>query len=396
MNLHLNIPKLYLIKITKWFMLFMPIVIGFFEENNLSFDNVMKLQAIHALSMVLFEIPSGYFSDRLGRKNTMIIACILGFIGFSTFSQAHLFWHFMIGNMFIGLGDSFISGTDSAMLYDTLFDMGKKEQYLKYESRIVSLGSYAEAFAAIVGGMIALQFGFRATYYGQAILALFAVITAISLVEPSKHKDIKTPSIRETFNVMFHSMFKHKILSWNIILSAIIGVATLAMAWFSQKYFLYIGIPVERNLYLWAGLNLVVGIVSWYAWKWERKMGKEVTTLLIIFGIGIVFWFMAPFTYWYAIGLLFFFYAIRGIATPVLRDYVQQYCPPELRATIMSIRSFLIRIIFIFFGILLGWMTKTQTIPVALMVSGSIVLFVSLICYWRLKVNGFFKVTKVT
>jgi uncharacterized membrane protein len=125
-------------------------------------------------------------------------------------------------------------------------------------------------------------------------------------------------------------------------------------------------------------------------------MGKEVTTLLIIFGIGIVFWFMAPFTYWYAIGLLFFFYAIREIATPVLRDYVQQYCPPELRATIMSIRSFLIRIIFIFFGILLGWMTKTQTIPVALMVSGSIVLFVSLICYWRLKVNGFFKVTKVT
>ena len=102
-------------------MLFMPIVIPFFESNRLNFEDVMQLQALHALSMVLFEIPSGYFSDKLGRKNTMIFGCILGFLGFSVFTQSHLFWHFMIGNMFIGIGDSFISGTDSALLYDILF-----------------------------------------------------------------------------------------------------------------------------------------------------------------------------------------------------------------------------------------------------------------------------------
>ena len=72
-------------------MLFMPVVIAFFESNNLSFNDVMKLQAIHAFSMVLFEIPSGYFSDKIGRKNTLIIGCILGFIGFSCFTQSSLF-----------------------------------------------------------------------------------------------------------------------------------------------------------------------------------------------------------------------------------------------------------------------------------------------------------------
>jgi MFS family permease len=56
----------------------MPIVIPFFESNQYNFEDVMQLQALHALSMVLFEIPSGYFSDKLGRKNTMIFGCILG------------------------------------------------------------------------------------------------------------------------------------------------------------------------------------------------------------------------------------------------------------------------------------------------------------------------------
>lgn len=374
-------------------MLFMPIVIPFFESNRLNFEDVMQLQALHALSMVLFEIPSGYFSDKLGRKNTMIFGCILGFLGFSVFTQSHLFWHFMIGNMFIGIGDSFISGTDSALLYDTLFDLDRKEDYLKYEGRTVSLGNYAEAVAALVGGTLVLHFGFRSAYYGQAFLAFLSVLTAFTLTEPHKHKDHVTPSIKQTFKVMFDSMFNHPILSWNIILSSIIGVSTLVMAWFSQKYFQHIGIDIAYNLYIWAILNVIVGLVSWYAWKWERKLGRESTVLIIVFGISSIFFAMAPFTYWFAIGLLFAFYALRGLATPILRDYVQQFCPPELRATIMSIRSFLIRIIFIVFGLFIGWLTETQTIAITLVIAGSIVAIICFICYWRLSVNGFFKVS---
>lgn len=372
-------------------MLFMPVVIAFFESNNLDFNAVMQLQAIHAFSMVVFEIPSGYFSDRLGRKTTMIIGCLLGFIGFSVFSQAHLFWHFMIGNLCIGLGDSFISGTDSAMLYDTLYDLKKKHLYLKFEGRVVALGSYAEAIAALVGGALALQFGLRSTYYGQAILAFVSLIAAFTLVEPSKHKALFVPSIRHTFDTMIHTMFKHPILSWTIILSSVTGVGTLALAWISQKYFLHIGISIEYNLYIWSALNAIVGYFSWKAWKWEKTLGRESTLLLITFGIGGIFIAMGFINYWHAIGLVIGFYALRGLATPVLRDYIQQYAAPELRATIMSIRSFIIRISFIGFGLLMGYLSKEHSIPMALHVCGAIVLISSLVAFWRLQVNGFFK-----
>ena len=370
-------------------MLFMPVVIAFFESNNLSFNDVMKLQAIHAFSMVLFEIPSGYFSDKIGRKNTLIIGCILGFIGFSCFTQSSLFWHFMIANMFIGLVDSFISGTDSAMLYDTLFELGKESDYLKFEGRTISLGSLAEAVAAIIGGLIAMEYELRATYYAQAFLSFVAVLTAFSLVEPQKYKENTVPSIKNTLNVMFYSLFKHKILSWCIILSSIIGVATLLMAWFAQHYFTYLGIAVKYNLYIWAALNIMVAVVSWYAWKIEHNWGKKQTLFLISFGVGALFMVMAPFQHWLAIILLFLFYGLRGLATPVLRDYIQRSCPAELRATIMSIRSFIIRISFILFSLFMGWMVQNSTITITLLGCGFIVISLSLISVWKLKVNGF-------
>ena len=161
------------------------------------------------------------------------------------------------------------------------------------------------------------------------------------------------------------------------------------MAWFAQHYFTYLGIAVKYNLYIWSALNIMVAVVSWYAWKIEHNWGKKQTLFLISFGVGALFMVMAPFQHWLAIILLFLFYGLRGLATPVLRDYIQRSCPAELRATIMSIRSFIIRISFILFSLFMGWMVQNSTITITLLGCGFIVISLSLISVWKLKVNGF-------
>ena len=89
-NVESNIWKLYVIKSLRWFLLVMPIIVLFFQENGLSMMEILLLQSIFSIGIILFEIPSGYFSDVMGRKNTIIIACILGFIGFLIYSFSHL------------------------------------------------------------------------------------------------------------------------------------------------------------------------------------------------------------------------------------------------------------------------------------------------------------------
>ena len=73
-SVHPNIPRLYLIKVAKWFMLYMPIVVPFYESNGLSMKDIMILQAAYSVAIVVLEIPSGYLADVIGRKKTLIIS----------------------------------------------------------------------------------------------------------------------------------------------------------------------------------------------------------------------------------------------------------------------------------------------------------------------------------
>ena len=52
-----NIWKLYIIKGIMWFMLGMPIIVLFFQENGLSLQEVMILQGSYSLMVALMEIP---------------------------------------------------------------------------------------------------------------------------------------------------------------------------------------------------------------------------------------------------------------------------------------------------------------------------------------------------
>ena len=63
-----NIWKLYIIKGIMWFMVAMPIIVLFFQENGLNLQEVMILQGSYSLMVALMEIPSGYIADLFGRK----------------------------------------------------------------------------------------------------------------------------------------------------------------------------------------------------------------------------------------------------------------------------------------------------------------------------------------
>jgi MFS family permease len=154
-SLHPNIFRLYLIKIAKWFMLYMPIVVPFYESNGLSMKDIMVLQAVYSIAIVALEIPSGYMADVIGRKKTLIIGAVFGTIGFTTYSFSHGIAGFLLAEIILGIGQSCVSGADSALLYDSLLERDEEKKYTRFEGRITSLGNIAEAVAGIAGGLLA-------------------------------------------------------------------------------------------------------------------------------------------------------------------------------------------------------------------------------------------------
>jgi len=364
-----NIWKLYLIKISKWFMLFMPYVIPFYSENNLDMHQIMVLQAVYSVSIVALEIPSGYFADVIGRRRTLLLGAVLGTVGYLAYSFSHAFMGFLIAELVLGFGQSFISGADSAMLYDSLLDNRKEKDYIRYEGRMTSVGNIAEACAGIVAGFIALL-SLRMNYFFQTGVTFIGIPAALLLVEPASHIRLKAFTFMKILGVVRDSLFRNRTLRTHILFSATIGTSTLTMAWFVQPYFELVSLPLSLYGLFWTLLNLTVGLAAMMAYRVERRLGQARTILLFALFIPSLYLVLGQVQGLWAISILFLFYILRGIATPVFKDYIHRYTASEVRATVLSVRNFIIRLMFVIVGPAMGMITDDRGLQAALNTGG--------------------------
>ncbi len=359
-------------------MLYMPIVVPFYESNGLSMKDIMILQAVYSIAIVVLEIPSGYLADVIGRKKTLIIGAVFGILGFTTYSLSIGFIGFLVAEIILGIGQSCISGADSAMLYDSLLERGEEKQYTRFEGRITSLGNVAEAIAGILGGLL-VGITIRAPYIAQTFVAFIALPAAITLVEPTRKIPLIKAEMMEIIQIAKFALITDRPLRRNILFSAITGTATLTMAWFAQPFFEYTSIDIAWFGILWTTLNLTVAITSYTAHRLEKLLGQRWSVLLIALLIPLGYLALSSFHLPIGLIVLYLFYLVRGYATPVLKDYINRITASHIRATVLSVRNFVIRLLFALIGPLLGWVKDIYSLPQALALAGVIFLIISIL-----------------
>ena len=374
---------MYLLKGIMWFMVSMPIIVLFFQEHGLSLSKVMILQSVYSISVALFEIPSGYIADIFGRKKAIIISTILSFIGYVLFSFFSDFTVFIIAEILIGVGGSLMSGSDSAIIYDTLIENNNKKKYTKVEGKNYAIGNFSEAIAGILGGILAASSIYYPVYI-QTIILSFSIPIAFSIIEPkinntnTKKKDLK---IR---NILKNTLFYDKKLKWLIIFSATMGVATLSIAWFCQPFFKSINIPIVYFGLIWAILNLSVGITSYNSYRIEKNMSPIKIMTIISILMPICFFFISVVNSIFSLLFILLIYLIRGIVTPLLRNYINIEISSEKRATVLSIRSFFIRIAFASTAPLFAYFAENTSINYVFYLLSIIITFFAFLSVYKL------------
>ena len=381
MNLKHNIIKLYLLKAVKWFMIVMPIIVLFFESKGLSLTQIMILQATYSLFVALFEIPSGFFADIYGRKNSLVIGSIFLFLGYVIFSFFSGFNEFLFAEILLGIGGSLISGADSAILYDTLLEIKEEDEYTKIEGRTYAIGNFSEGIAGVLGGFLAMT-SLNVPVYIQTIVMFLSIPIAMTLVEPkSSYKLAK--SFSSIITVVKDTFIYQRKLRWYIVYSSSMGIATLSIAWFVQPFLMEIDTPIIYYGIIWAFLNFTAGITSYYSYLFNNHnlliyISLIMITSLILLGFNISFF-----------GLIFIIliYLLRGVITPKLRNLINMNSTSERRATVLSLRSFVIRISFAVIAPILGYISDSYDLSLVFYVLAFIVGFSSLLAAFKLKNN---------
>lgn len=349
-----NIPLIALFKFLRSALFLMPVIVLFFQDRGLDMTQVFILQSIFAVGILLFEVPTGYLGDILHRKKTLLIGASIVCIGRILFAVAPGFRWLVVAELILSLWFSLYSGTDTALLYDSLLAVGKEQQFKQVQGKTNAREYLGEATAALIGARVATFQIDRPIYLqlGASILAFFVLLHIAE--PPREHYHITETGWKQLLGLIRYALYTHSQISTLIIVSACIGISTYFRVWIAQPYWTLLDIPLARFGILRAWLHSSLWLFSLVAHKLERWTSE--TTILVAcipWAIGS-YVLLAIFPSLWILPIMFVFYAIRAIKNVTVDAMLNALTSSKERATIFSIESMTFRALFILLGPLIG------------------------------------------
>ncbi len=332
----------------------MAIITLFWKDQiGLSLTEILLLQGIFSISMVVMEYPSGYLSDRIGYRTALNFASLLGIVGWGLYTVADSFSQVLIAEVILGFSISFISGSDSALLYESLKSDGDERFYAHHEGRKSGIGQLGEACGAIFAGLL-YAYAPLLPFIIQVVVWILALLLTRSMVEPQKKLKPLESHLLEAWKSTRFALIENKRLRYTILLSLILGLTSYYPIWLIQPYMQDGGVPLAWFGPVWAGANLSVALFALISHRTHLRIGDHWMVLLIILvviagylGLGLVggLW-----------GFLFYYLltCMRGLRGPMMLNHIQQEIPSANRAGILSLQSLCFRISFVCTGPLIG------------------------------------------
>jgi MFS family permease len=191
MSVHRNIKLLSWFNFFIDFIFFAPVAVLYFAHVSGSYALGMSIFAIVHVSSAIFEVPTGIFSDMIGRKNTIVLGAFCAFFSVVCYAVGGTYMMLVFGALLEGLGRSFYSGNNDAMLHDTLAETNAQEEYHRYFGKLNGFNALGSAVVAVSGSIMA-SISFSFVLWISLIPRVVLVVLAIMMVEPKVHLEKST------------------------------------------------------------------------------------------------------------------------------------------------------------------------------------------------------------
>ena len=341
------------ISLYPWFqacrsLLFWQAVWFLYFQDVLSGAEAIMLAAIYDIGTLILEVPSGYFSDRVGRRITLIIATLSSLTGCVLLGLGENFYVFAFAQIMLGAGTAFASGTDNALLYDSLVETGNSGNVASQEAKAWRFTFTALALSALVGGLIAMT-GMNLTFIATACSAALAFGLALFFREPTHTGEGFTPLAQAR---AIASRLVHPGLAWLFVLSVSMYVFSHVPFVFAQPFIKEvltgIGLSDETPIVsgaIVASMMLVSVAAAWFTVPLSKRLGQSGLFLLAIAMQVALVAVLAFAVHPSALALLLLRMVPDAFARPIILAYVQPRLESSYRATYLSLQSLIGRLI---------------------------------------------------
>ena len=334
-----------------------PVAVFFFKQRGLNYFQILALESVLVLFIVLFELPTGIFADKYGRKKSIVIGTL--FLGLEPliYLFADNFLWFATAFALAGIGITFHSGSIEALIYDHLKSKNKENQMKKAIGSFGSASLIAMVIAPIIGSFIAKdliipQFIFLIL---MTIGAMFISFFISLFIKDTKQKKVIEVNAFSLVKDGVKLIRKNKSLLRIVLLSVFASPFLFTLNYLYQPYLMNSGVNTALFGVIFAIGLLFAALLQKFAYKVEEVLGMKRAVFFATILPGIFYVIMAfAFHPVWAILLFVFVRAIMGLKEPLFSDYKNLHIPSRNRATVLSLISILASLYLIGMRLVIG------------------------------------------
>jgi len=277
-----NILKLYLFQFCMGFCLITGVLIPFFLTwGQLTFLEVMMLQGFFTFVIFAFEIPCGAISDYVSRKFSLFLGGVSLSISAIVYTITPNIFMFAIGETFFAIGFALISGTDQAIVYDTLRKMDKKEEFPKIIARSQSFNLLGIMISAPLGSLLALYIPIQFVFTLMAVPFIIGAVIALTLIEPNHDLVRENQKYLAIIKSGIKELKENKILRTLAIDYVLIDMIVFFIIWTYQLYLEELGFSIMFYGIVAALMTLLQIILSNLVPRFQKRFKNKRTFLIV-------------------------------------------------------------------------------------------------------------------
>ncbi len=368
-----NIKLLALFNFFMEFKLHSGLLIIYFGIATGSWTLAMSLFSIATIANAIFEIPTGVFSDKIGRKYTIVAGAATAVLYSVFYALGTSYWILALGAIFDGLSRAWYSGNNEAFLYESAKEIKKTSSFSHYLGRTSAFFQLALMISAILGGFIANS-SFQLLMWISVIPQLFCFFISFFFREP-RTIEKQQGNVYAHIQEAIRNILKEKKLQLTTLYEVInfgVGEANFSFrsAFIATLWPIW-AIGVAKSLSF-----LGATISFWFSGRILKRISPG--TILIardIFNRTVdIISYVFPTVYSPALlSSTSIFYGVRQVAIKTIQ---QQLYSKEERATMQSVVSFFGNISYGIFAFLLGILADISSPRIALLIATAILLTV--------------------
>jgi MFS family permease len=324
-------------------LLFWQAVWFLYFQANLSGAEAIILYSVYDVATTVLEVPSGYFSDRIGRRPTLMLAAVCSALGCLALALGGSFAIFALGQCLIGAGAAFKSGTDSALLYEALEASGRGTEIEVQELRAWRFSLAGFAISAVIGGGMSL-WAPALPFYATAAAFVLAIALVIGMAEAPRKLD-QIITLRSQLGAL-RIAFLNPVLTWLFALTVLMYAFSHLPFVFGQPFILAAleswGLAAEAPFVsglVTSTMMIVSALASLVALQMRRALGLP---LLLLFAFALQISLSAALalsTSTLVIGVLLLRIVPDSLSYPFILARIQPLLEDSTRATYLSLKS---------------------------------------------------------